>query len=83
VWLDADAEVIQYPALFDSMGEATLMGGVYSPLKEREFISNTMYFVPSKETLEFLGEIEKFIKAVPDAYNSKLVGGTVLYAEGS
>jgi len=76
VWLDADAGVVQYPVLFDDMGDA-LMGGVYSPWKTkgvREFISNTMYFVPCKETINFLEEINNFIKNAPDAYDHKMIG---------
>lgn len=73
VWLDADAEVIQYPSLFDEL-ESTLMAGIYSPLKKREYVSNTIYFVPSVEVSGYLKEVEKFIKEVPNAYNRNLVG---------
>lgn len=75
VWLDADAEIIQYPKLFDEVGDA-LMAGVYSPLKGdlHEFISNAMYFVPSKEVFDYLAEVNKFIKDFPHAYDRKMVG---------
>ena len=73
LWLDADAEVIQYPVLIDSIGDA-LMAGVYTPLKSHEFVSNTMYFVPSKEVFEYLRETNKFIEELPNAYDTRCVG---------
>lgn len=73
VWLDADAEVIQYPSVFNNL-ESVLMAGIYSPLKEREYVSNTIYLVPSKEMFNYLKEVEKFIKEVPNAYNFRMVG---------
>lgn len=73
VWIDADAEVMQYPALFDTI-EGALMAGVYTPLKKHEFVSNTMYFVPSKEVFNYLAAVNKFIQEVPNAYDGKLVG---------
>ncbi|MFH1328635.1 MAG: hypothetical protein ABIH76_07345 [Candidatus Bathyarchaeota archaeon] len=75
VWLDADAEVIQYPKLFDSLGDS-MMAGVYSPLKgkDHEFISNAMYFAPTKEVFGYLNEVNKFIKDFPHAFDQKMVG---------
>lgn len=75
VWLDADAEVMKYPRIFDKLPMSNhLMAGIYSPLRSVEFVSNTMYFVPSKEVFGYLREVQKFIEDVPRAYDSKLVG---------
>jgi len=83
VWLDADAKVVQYPIEFDNMGDH-LMGGIYTPFKKQirnyhirvlhEYVSNTIYFVPSKEVFSFLEEVNKFIKEAPNAYDHKGVG---------
>jgi len=75
VWLDADAEIIQFPKLFDEVGDA-LMAGVYTPLKhpKHEFVSNVMYFVPSEEVFGYLKEASKLIKDFPHIYDKKMVG---------
>jgi len=57
VWVDADAKVVSYPEMFDNMDDA-LMGGIISPL-DGEYVSNTIYLVPSKEVFDFLKEIQK------------------------
>lgn len=73
VWLDADAEVLQYPIEFDNL-EGILMAGIYSPLNPPEYVSNTIYLTPSEDVFQFLTEVQNFIKAVPNAYDRKLVG---------
>lgn len=83
VWLDADAQVVQFPSEFDNMGES-LMGGIHSPIKKpipgfrvntlNEYISNTIYLTPSKEVFDFFEIILDFVKQAPSVYDSKMVG---------
>ncbi len=73
VWLDADAEVVQYPTLFNKL-EPILMAGIYTALEKPEFTANTMYFAPDEDVYVFLKGVIKFIKDVPDAYGKELVG---------
>ena len=73
VWLDADAEVLQFPEEFNNVGDS-LMAGIYSRLEPREYVSNTIYLVPSEEVFGFLKEVYKFITEVPTAYDSRMVG---------
>lgn len=82
VWLDADAQVVQYPVEFDNMGDS-LFGGIRTPFKKQvpgfhirilnEYVSNTIYLVPSKEVFDYFKEVNAFIKSAPHAYDEKMV----------
>jgi hypothetical protein len=76
VWLDADARVRQYPALFDSLD-----ADFACHFKDgRELLSGTLYFAPTAPAAELLRRWEERCRTAPGEWDQRNLQAVV--AEG-
>lgn len=71
VWLDADAEVMQYPALFWSLGDDVDIAAHWR--EGRELLSGTLYFGATKGAAEIVEAWVAAQRAEPGVWDQKVL----------
>lgn len=70
VWLDADAEVVKYPSLFDELADTDADIGVHQR-GEKGCISCTIWFPDTDRALDLIDRWQEACDARPDIWDQK------------